>query len=284
MIKIDELTLICVDTINHPLALNALNKTLLQIKPARCYFFTDLTEFENKNNQIELVCIEPLSSIDDYNQFILKKLNYYVQTSHVLVIQYDGFVVNGESWSNNFLEFDYIGAVWPFRDDDECVGNGGFSLRSKKLLEALQDKEVLTNYPEDDVICLHYRQLLKSKYEIKIAPKDVANYFSVEKDRTYPKPFGFHGMFNFHLFLNDSEILKFINIGIPSVFKKLEFMELIHNLFLQERKEIARICLNKAFVNEDFPEVLINLINWHVDKNDTCPCGSGKILESCHKL
>jgi hypothetical protein len=282
MKQIDELTLICVDTINQQLALNALHKTLLQIKPSRCYFFTDLNEFDNKNNQIELVYIEPLNGIDDYNQFILKKLNDYVKTSHVLVIQFDGFVVNGASWSNDFLEFDYIGAVWPFRNENECVGNGGFSLRSKRLLEALQDADILTNYPEDDIICLRYRQLLETKYGIKIAPKDSANKFSVEKDRSIEFPFGFHGIFNFHLFFNDHEIYDFIFSSSLYIFKKLEFIELIHNLFTQKRIKAANKCLEKCFQNDDFPTILLEMILWHISKHDNCPCGSGLPFEACH--
>jgi hypothetical protein len=52
-------------------------------------------------------------------------------------------IVRPELWSNDFLEYDYIGAPWMYSDTsyitDEGehvpVGNGGFCLRSKKFLE-----------------------------------------------------------------------------------------------------------------------------------------------------
>jgi hypothetical protein len=199
-----------------------------------------------------------------------------------LLIQFDGYVVNSLSWNPAFLKYDYIGAVWPFREDFECVGNGGFSLRSKKLLAALQDQEITTEFPEDDVICIKYRELLQTKYGIKIAPKDLANCFSMEKDRSVSNPFGFHGIFNFHLYLTDFEIDTFLDIASPLYFKKLEFIELIHNLYTCGRFDIANKCAKKALLNPDYSDILLKVLNWHKTIKDTCPCNSGQLIFNCH--
>ena len=45
-------------------------------------------------------------------------------------------MLDGAAWRPEFLDYDYIGAVWPHVLDKYNVGNGGFSLRSKALLEA----------------------------------------------------------------------------------------------------------------------------------------------------
>ena len=80
--------------------------------------------------------IAPLASREDYSRFVLHNLADHIDTDHVLVVQWDGFVRDGRCWQDEFLAYDYIGAVWPQFEDDWKVGNGGFSLRSKKLLEA----------------------------------------------------------------------------------------------------------------------------------------------------
>jgi hypothetical protein len=101
-------------------------------------------------------------------------------------------------WINEFTDYDYIGAPWWY--DSNNVGNGGFSLRSMKLLQALQDCRLTDLHPEDDRICRKYRELLEISYNIKFAPETVAKVFSFEPNQktTHIKTncFGFHGISN----------------------------------------------------------------------------------------
>ena len=56
----------------------------------------------------------------------------------MLIIQHDGFILNHKAWDNEFLNYDYIGApVYWMGNKLIEVGNGGFSLRSKKLLKII---------------------------------------------------------------------------------------------------------------------------------------------------
>ena len=41
-------------------------------------------------------------------------------------------------FSERFLNCDYVGAFWPHHQEF-CVGNGGFSLRSRKLICSLPE-------------------------------------------------------------------------------------------------------------------------------------------------
>ena len=135
-----------------------------------------------------MICRKPIHSLENYCRFIVKDLLIQVQTSHVLVAQWDGYVLNDEAWQNEWLDYDYIGAVWP----DGIIGNGGFSLRSRRLLEALQDKRFEAPfYPEDEKICRNWRPALESEFGMKFAPPEVASAFSVEGGR-YTGQFGFH--------------------------------------------------------------------------------------------
>jgi hypothetical protein len=77
-----------------------------------------------------------IRSLDDYSKFMLHHLPLYgdlFTEDHILVVQPDSLIVNPAAWHDFLLEYDYIGAPWP----DGTVGNGGFSLRSRRLLDCL---------------------------------------------------------------------------------------------------------------------------------------------------
>ena len=143
------------------------------------------------------VKIPHIASIQDYSRFMVKELYKYIDTDYVLVIQSDGYVKNPEAWMDEFLNYDYIGATWWYNDQHN-VGNGGFSLRSKKLMQAVAtDRKITKTHPEDHIICRLYGRYLSRRLGFKFAPDDVAKKFSIEgykqKDKTYIGQFGFHG-------------------------------------------------------------------------------------------
>lgn len=109
---------------------------------------------------------------------MIKELHKYVSTEYALCTQWDGFVVNPTMYSDDFLKYDYIGAVWNW-NDEASVGNGGFSLRSKKFLEVCSQLPIKNFHPEDEVACRTYRNLLLEK-DIRFAPKSLAKRFSFE--------------------------------------------------------------------------------------------------------
>lgn len=127
---------------------------------------------------------------------MLKGLFPRVTTSHVLVVQWDGFICHPERWDTSFLDWDYIGAPWYHGDSSGSVGNGGFSLRSRKLLAALETLDHPASEPEDMAICMTLRPLLETKFGIRFAPLEVAQRFACEYGPYMPS-FGFHGMHNF---------------------------------------------------------------------------------------
>jgi hypothetical protein len=138
--------------------------------------------------------IPKFRSLDDYNALILQGLLRHLETDHVLLAQYDGFVSNPSCWSDDFLAWDYIGAPWP-QYRHHAVGNGGFSLRSRRLLAALRELPVETSdAPEDVIICRHWRAVLESDFGIRFAPPEVASRFSHEWGTPSGPTFGFHGL------------------------------------------------------------------------------------------
>ncbi len=137
----------------------------------------------------------------NYSRFMIKELTNHFHTSHVLTIHADGYIQNPSAWDPEWLQFDFIGASWWFKDNMNC-GNGGFSLRSKRLCDILaSDDHINIFHPEDSQICRYYRPYLVEKYGIKFAPEEVANRFSIEaygiislgEANHYKDQFGFHG-------------------------------------------------------------------------------------------
>src|SRR3989344_4182729 len=166
-----------------------------------------------KSDHPDVVTINPINSVEEYSEFIIKKLDEYVDTSYVLIIQYDGFILNPDAWSEKFLEYDYIGSPWLVRNyhinlgwpkellGKYLVGGGGFTLRSKKFISLCAElaKQNFFNkyHPEDAVLCVDNREYLESK-SIKFAPVPLARQFCYEAEDTgrysWEDQFGFHGL------------------------------------------------------------------------------------------
>jgi hypothetical protein len=148
----------------------------------------------------DAVKIPNIPNLRAYSHFVVKKLHDYVDTDYVLLFQHDGFILNAKAWKDEFLKYDYIGAPWWYADGLN-VGNGGFSLRSKKLLSLVQkDKRIVQHHPEDHHICRTYRPYLEA-HGMRFAPETLATQFSIEgKSREHDSAASntWHGQFGFH--------------------------------------------------------------------------------------
>lgn len=125
----------------------------------------------------------PKFGIVDYSRFCIFNLSDYVQTDFCLLFQDDGFVLNPNLWNDSFYDYDYIGSPWPlymgWPKEGEQVGNGGFSLRSKKLLELTKTFTDHSTQNEDTyIVCERKSSLLDAG--LKVAPIEIARLFSVE--------------------------------------------------------------------------------------------------------
>lgn len=194
MRELNNVTLVCIDTVNYGPALQAMYKSLEQIKPARTVFFTDIGMAPEG---IEVINIKHLYSRKDYSKFVMKDLGKYkFDTSHILIMQWDGYVIDGSQWDEKFLNYDLIGAPWHY-GDGKNMGNGGLTLRSVKLHKILaEDDFILPMRLEDDAIGRTYRDYLEQKYDIIFAPDEVGHRFSFELHRPRHETFGFHSFFH----------------------------------------------------------------------------------------
>lgn len=201
-LSLPDVALCAVTSVALPETVRALQRCLDQVDFGIALLLSDEAPPAWAPSEIVWRRIDPIKSRQEYCEFILRRLVDYVDRPHVLLVQWDGFVIDASQWRSEFLQFDYIGAPWPQFDDGQTVGNGGFSLRSKRLLTLTSAPEFGGRHPEDVAICRTHRRELEQQ-GIRFAPQSVAEQFSFERGpRT--TSFGFHGLFNFPVALSPS--------------------------------------------------------------------------------
>jgi len=134
----------------------------------------------------------PHLDMNGFNIFVNRVAPLAIETRYAMAVHEDGFPIMPSLWRNEFLDYDYIGAPW----NDGVVGNGGFSIESRKLLIA---KMALPPYPtpnskvaSDYYVCRVHRKALEDQ-GIRFAPVELAIEFSTELTG-HPWPsYGFHG-------------------------------------------------------------------------------------------
>ncbi len=187
-----------IETREHDLARLAVEDCLRHVKFAEVLIFTAKPEIFCDQGRIEIVPDWPDKI--GWSRFNWYGAAPYVKTSHALGIQWDSWVVDPEMWRDEFMQYDYVGAPWWYKDGMN-VGNGGFCLRSTKLMRYLRkhrDRFPCVTALDDDLLCRKYRPALQDA-GFEWAPENVAIDFAVECVR--PKPdsrhFGFHSVTNF---------------------------------------------------------------------------------------
>jgi len=208
MKTLNNVTLVCVTSVNIDRAISSLKYSMKGINFGEVLLLTDQDVIEEGITTIKIKHLDYI----EYSEFIIYELHNFINTEFVLITQDDGFVINPKKWDNEFFKYDYIGAPFPippvndkisYRDpfgNLMRVGNGGFSLRSKKILElgsklGLEWKSYFGYWNEDGFFACHNRHIYEENGCI-YAPIEVAVRFSKEKEIEENKniiPFGFHG-------------------------------------------------------------------------------------------
>jgi hypothetical protein len=212
------ISITCIDTLYYTPTITALKRTIQTLgdKVTKVYWFSDIDIPEDVGVPVTWVIIPKIKEYNnDYSYVTLKLCPEVCIEDYNIIIHADGFAVNSEAWTDEFLKYDYIGARW----GDGMVGNGGFCLRSRKLYDAFIDMKIKnrtsdysdylnnTSYyvindamekwiPEDNIICKIHRSVLKHQYGIEFAPAEIADRFSIEYDygsSWLGKSLGFHG-------------------------------------------------------------------------------------------
>jgi len=263
MRTLPQITLCCIDTRFPHLGLYALKYSMREIEFGEVIFITTrqgLSETEEIPSAIRLIEIDPIRSVEEYSRFVLTSLEGIISNPYVLLIQWDGYVITPERWSDEFLSYDYIGAPWPQKDGSKIVGNGGFSLRSRKLLEALRSEGIQYHHPEDDCIAKTNRILLETEYDISFAEPATAETFSFEFTTPKTSTFGFHGFCHFPDIMSPKDLHHFVSVmPVDFVFNGYfpKFLERLHIKVLSNPLYFESMSIVQQAVSEAFHQTEI---------------------------
>lgn len=246
-LHLPEVTLCCVDTRQPQLGVMALQWCQAQVRFGDALLFTDPAAVPGLAAAGVPARVLPaaIGNIEQYSHFMQRGLAPHVATSHVLVVQWDGLVARPGCWDPAFLQWDYIGAPWPGAAPDRAVGNGGFSLRSRRLLQALQDPALTLTHPEDLSICVHNRQRLEQVHGLRFAPLAVAERFAYERTAPPGPTFGFHGLHNLQREWPARQLHGFIDAMPPALARHKEAVDLCRALIDAGQLDTARALIGK---------------------------------------
>lgn len=224
-----DVTLCAIDCVYPELAGRALGKSASLCDFHEVILFSDVAV----DGPFRTEVIAPITSRAAYSRFVLKELAARISSPFVLIVQWDGWAVDADAWRAEFLHYDYVGAVWPWHADGKNVGNGGFSLRSTRLLTLTADAgfQIIDGHNEDDLICRVHRADMEKEFGIKIAPTALADRFSYERRIPDLPTFGFHGLFNMWRHVEDEEMVDITNLLDHRTVRCREGMELLVQYF-----------------------------------------------------
>ena len=218
MLKIPDVTLFAIDCFSPQRTLDAMLFSTQWVKFGDVILLTDMRKQFHKPSWVRIIHHEestrkvprpqapyhpPLPI--DYELAVMREPSKYVQTSHLIHMEWDSAVLNRAAWDNDWLKYDFIGAPWhphhepgwpPCDGETNNVGNGGFSLKSLKFVTLTAEATVL--FKDDPGICSSdmwpcrtIRPWLE-QHGVTFAPETVAEKFSCE-NRIYSGQFGYHG-------------------------------------------------------------------------------------------
>lgn len=130
----------------------------------------------------------PVTDIGGLQTFQITVLPRLIRTPFMMICHNDGFIIEPELWTSEFLQYDFIGAPW----GDRVVGNDGFCLQSQKLLWAKSKMPWVDTVQGDEYICRVHRQRMEDA-GVTFAPCYLASRFSTETMNESWQSFGFHG-------------------------------------------------------------------------------------------
>ena len=237
-----DLTIVAIDSLNHNLTSLALDKTREIFPLAQVVVFGDY----NFYNYGKFVKVDKFSP-PGHSKICLHNIHDAVDTNWALFIQYDGFPIREDLWLDEFLNYDYIGSPM---GAPEVVGNGGFSLRSKKLLNLtrfIPQGNIPRDWLEDQLICDKYRSWLE-KHGVTFAPLPLAQRWGIQSVH-YHDPigyFGFHGPELIAAMCGREFTLQWLAHATDSIFKNKNVYLIPYHLWLWEEYEELNKFIAKA--------------------------------------
>jgi len=249
-----DLTIVAIDSLNYNATALALDKTREIFPEADVITFSDKPFYDYGR-------FYQTSKFDaiEHSRICLHEVGDKLETNYVMFIQYDGFPVNKEAWNPEFLNYDFVGAPikqdtnsWAFNNENFVIGNGGFSLRTKKLMMLTKHMEQIfipgndTGWLEDLLITKVHREELE-ELGIKFPSIEIGHQFSRGELPGNPDTFGFHNLNLVPLYCGKEFTMKWLRVidDYHAIYKKDIFC-IPYYLWLWDELDYLREFMIKA--------------------------------------
>ena len=208
MLNLTNVTLSAIDCVHPGRTLAVLEYCMRLVDFGSVVLLTDTARWAPQYFEPQLPRLKVIHHTEktrqDYEHSVHREPVKFLTTDYLLHVEWDSGLLNCEAWTDEFLKYDYIGAPWPRQefvgwpksDASNSVGNGGFTLKSKKWCEVIAELSLQAgNHPSTMISDVWACRTMRPELErrgIKFATENVAARFSCE-NRIYSGQFGFHG-------------------------------------------------------------------------------------------
>lgn len=237
MLHLPNVTLVCVETKVHELAHFALKAAMARAKFGEVLIYTNRPELIRAPGARYFVVPDWADKIK-MGTFYYTEAAQAIRTSHALLMEWDAGINDVSMWSDDFLNYDYIGAPWdepggkPVSPTNQNVGNGGFALMSKRLSDFIYASRGSLPMQTDGHIATIHRAVIEAA-GFTYPTEATASDFSFEgwtmrgpsMPAARPSSFGWHGVFNWHLFLDQQDALERVDMLLTNPYAADSKME-----------------------------------------------------------
>jgi hypothetical protein len=206
-----DVTLVCTSSVRINEHIRSMLKCSEEIEFGKMLFVSHEKPADLPTN-IEFIEYPKIENIMDFNHLMWEDIGWMIETSHSLFCQDHATILNSNLFKQEWLDLDYLGAIWPVvknsyvANNGEVVrnGNGGFSLRSTRLMRLPRQmdwelRQEQSYFNEDGNVCCYWRKEMLEQ-GIKYGTAEDAALFSyetpmLENDWGKMKTFGHHRNF-----------------------------------------------------------------------------------------
>ena len=243
-LNLPNVTLVMIETREHTLARMAVEYCLKVAEFGDVLIITDrMDEFDTCSARFHIVPDFPDKL--GWARSMWYDVPSLLFTSHMLAIQWDSWIWDPTMWRDEFLNYDFVGAPWWYKDGKN-VGNSGFCLKSTRLARYIaknRDKFPCDTSAEDDLLCRKYRARLED-VGFRWASERVAYDFSFEgcAGNKPTKHFGFHALMNWPYVLDHEKLLERVRLAFESKYIRESY---IGKTFCEKHPDIVKELLEE---------------------------------------
>lgn len=226
MLDLKNTTLLFVETRAHEITRRVITDCVSKVNFGEVLVYTD--DFDKIGlDGVRYIRCDDFPNKKLAGQFYYAHAMLGVHTDFALMLEWDAGIYDASKWRPEFFNYDYIGAPWPTSPHEHNrldVGNGGFTLMSKRLGHFACDN--VSRFPVDTdwTFCRMQRHNFEAA-GFKWPGRDLASFFSWELGPRNPEHFGFHGAFNWEGCLTHDEIIERVRIMIKSPYLTIKMKD-----------------------------------------------------------